>query len=125
MGPTLSLDDDGEYFCRVFCRAMRSGSCLMQKYIIASEILDRLSSVNRSVKKLESQFLSMQLHVGYLRSLEESERVRAACLLYLQTWFGCFFEARHGPGLQELERLAATFGGRLEAAEVIMEVSLD
>ena len=74
----------------------------------------RLSSIDRSDKKLESQFLSMQLHVGYLRSFEESERVRAASLTYLQTWFGCFFEGR--PDLaRELERLAATLGGRLEA----------
>jgi hypothetical protein len=75
---------------------------------------DRLSSIDRSDKKLESQFLSMKLHVAYLRSLEESERVRAASLTYLQTWFGCFFEGR--PDLaRELERLAATLDGRLEA----------
>jgi hypothetical protein len=78
---------------------------------------DRLSGIDRSDKKLESQFLSMKLHVGYLRSLEESERVRAACLAYLQTWFGWFFEER--PDLaQELGRLAATLGGRLQAPKL-------
>jgi hypothetical protein len=55
----------------------------------------------------------MQLHVAYLRSLEESERTRAAAVNYLQTWFICFFEER--PDLaQELEQLAVALGGRLE-----------
>jgi hypothetical protein len=55
----------------------------------------------------------VQLHVAYLRSLEESERARAAAVNYLQTWFICFFEER--PDLaRELEQLAATLGGRLE-----------
>jgi hypothetical protein len=56
----------------------------------------------------------MQLHVDYLRSSEDSERVRTASLTYLQTWFGWFFQER--PDLAwQLERLAATLGGRLEA----------
>ncbi len=35
--------------------------------------------------KLEAHWLSMQLHIGYLRSLEESERVDAACLQYIRS----------------------------------------
>ena len=111
--PRLSLDDDGEYFCRVVLSSNAIRFVPDAKVFYRERDIDRLSSVNRSGKKLESQFLSMQLHVDYLRSLEESERVRAACLLYLQTWFGCFFEARPDLACQ-LERLAATFGGRLE-----------
>ena len=110
----LSLDDDGEYFSRVVLASDAIRFVPDAKVFYRQPGFDRLSSIDRSDKKLESQFLSMQLHVEYLRSSEESDRVRAASLAYLQTWFGWFFEER--PDLaQELGRLAATLGGRLEA----------
>jgi len=110
----LSLDDDGEYFSRVVLASDAIRFVPDAKVFYRQPGFDRLSSIDRSDKKLESQFLSMQLHVEYLRSFEESDRVRAASLAYLQTWFGWFFEER--PDLaQELGRLAATLGGRLEA----------
>jgi len=110
----LSLDDDGEYFCRVILASNAIRFMPDAKVFYRQPGLGRLSSIDRSDKKLESQFLSMQLHVDYLRSFEESERVRAASLTYLQTWFGWFFEERPDLAL-ELERLAAILGGRLEA----------
>jgi glycosyltransferase involved in cell wall biosynthesis len=110
----LSLDDDGEYFCRVVLASNAIRFVADAKVFYRQQGPDRLSSIDRSDKKLESQFLSMQLHVDYLRSSEDSERVRTASLTYLQTWFGWFFQER--PDLAwQLERLAATLGGRLEA----------
>ena len=109
----LSLDDDGEYFCRVVLASNAIRFVPDAKVFYRQQSFDRLSSIDRSDKKLESQFLSMQLHVDYLRSLEESERARAAAVNYLQTWFLWFFEERPDLAL-ELERLAATLGGRLE-----------
>jgi glycosyltransferase involved in cell wall biosynthesis len=109
----LSLDDDGEYFCRVLLAS--KGVCFVRDAMVfyRESGFSRLSNVDRSDKKLESQFLSMKLHVGYLRSLEESDRVRVACLSYLQTWFVWFFGER--PDLAEsLEELAATLGGQLK-----------
>ena len=109
----LSLDDEGDYFCRVVLASNAIRFVADAKVFYRQQGSDRQSSIDRSDKKLESQFLSMQLHVDYLRSLEESERARAASLTYLQTRFGWFFEER--PDLaRELERLAATLGGRLE-----------
>jgi glycosyltransferase involved in cell wall biosynthesis len=110
----LSLDDDGEYFCRVVLASNAIRFVADARVFYRQQGSDRLSSIDRSDKKLESQFLSMQLHVDYLRSLEDSERVRTASLAYLQTWFGWFFEERRDLAWQ-LERLAATLGGRLEA----------
>jgi len=110
----LSLDDDGEYFSRIILASDAIRFVPDAEVFYRQPGFDRLSSIDRSDKKLESQFLSMRLHVGYLRSLEESDRVRAASLTYLQTWFVWFFEER--PDLaRELERLAVTLGGRLEA----------
>jgi glycosyltransferase involved in cell wall biosynthesis len=113
----LSLDDDGEYFCRVILASNAIRFVADAKVFYRQQGSDRLSSIDRSDKKLESQFLSMQLHVDYLRSFEDSKRVRTASLTYLQTWFGWFFEER--PDLAwQLERLAATLGGRLEAPKL-------
>jgi glycosyltransferase involved in cell wall biosynthesis len=115
--PRLSLDDDGEYFCRVVLASDAIRFVPDAKVFYRQPGFDRLSSIDRSDKKLESQLLSMQLHVDYLRSFEESERVRAASLTYLQTWFICFFEER--PDLaRELEQLAVALGGRLEVPHV-------
>src|SRR5205814_2515828 len=76
----LSLDDDGEYFCRVVLASNAIRFVADARVFYRQQGSDRLSSIDRSDKKLESQFLSMQLHVDYLRSLEDSERVRTASL---------------------------------------------
>ena len=58
-------------------------------------------------------FFSMKLHIQYLRSLEESDRVRKACLDYLQNFYVNFYPER--PDLiAELQAIAAELGGRLE-----------
>ena len=111
---SLLGDDDGEYFCRVVLASNEIRFLSDAKVFYRQPGFDRLSSIGRSDKKLESQFLSINLHISYLRSLEESERVRTACLAYLQTWFGWFLGER--PDLaRELEDLATSLGGRLKA----------
>src|SRR6266513_3018722 len=64
----LSLDDDGEYFCRVVIASNAIRFVADAKIFYRKQSSDRLSSIDRSDKKLESQFLSIQLHVSYLRS---------------------------------------------------------
>ena len=59
----------------------------------------------------------MQLHIGYLRSLEDSERVRAACLNYLQNWL-VYFCADRPDIVAQVQLLAATLGGHLETPEL-------
>lgn len=109
----LSLDDDGEYFSRVVLASDAIRFAPDAKVFYRQPGFDRLSRIDRSDKKLESQFLSMQLHVDYLRSFEESERVRAACVNYMQTWLICFYPER--PDIvKQLERLAAALGGQLK-----------
>src|SRR5258708_16134628 len=75
---------------------------------------ERVSYGGGSVKKQDALLISMQLHVKYIRSLEDSDRVRAACLAYLQSYLINFYPER--PDIvAELEKLAGTLGGRLEA----------
>lgn len=109
----LLSDDDGEYFCRVLLASERT------RFVPGTGIFYRvtgcncLSSIGKSDKKKEAMLLSMKLHIQYLRALEESERVRRACLNYMQTWYGTFYPER--PDLAaELQGLAAELQGRLE-----------
>jgi hypothetical protein len=54
----------------------------------------------------------MQLHIRYLRSLEESARVRAACLKYLRASLAYFYPERSDI-LAQAEQMAVEFGERL------------
>jgi glycosyltransferase involved in cell wall biosynthesis len=110
----LATDDDGEYFCRVLLasdgvRFISEASVLYR--IVGSQ---RLSYIGRSPRKMESQLHSMRLHIGYLLSLEDSERARAACVTYLQNWLGSFYPERTDLAKQA-EQLARELGRELHS----------
>jgi glycosyltransferase involved in cell wall biosynthesis len=109
----LLSDDDGEFFCRVIlaCEAIRFVQGAGVYYRVTPSA--RLSYIGQSDRKKDALLLSMQLHVKYIRSLEDSERVHAACLTYLQNWLLNFYPER--PDLsKQLEELAGALGGKLE-----------
>ena len=109
----LLSDDDGEYFCRVL---LASGGTIFVPdarvyYRISPS--NRLSFVGMSDKKKDALLTGMKLHVKYLTSLESSERVRNACLKYLEGWSVMFYPER--PDLMsELQAMARKLGGSLE-----------
>jgi hypothetical protein len=109
----LHVDQDGEYFCRVLLASEGT------RFVPGTGIYYRASGANsvsyigNSDKKKDSLLLTMKLHIQYLRSLENSERVRKACLAYIHIWYRYFYPER--PDLvQETQQLAAILGGRLE-----------
>ena len=112
----LLSDDDGEYFCRVLLAS--DGA----RFVPESKVYYRgpglafrsLSFIGQSNRKIHAHWVSMQLHIGYLRSLEESERVRAACLRYLQTSLGYFYPD-HRDILKQVKQLAGELGGKLHS----------
>ncbi|HEY3128781.1 MAG TPA: glycosyltransferase family A protein [Acidobacteriota bacterium] len=113
----LHFDQDGEYFCRVLLASEGT------RFVPGTGIYYRASGGNsvsfigNSDKKKDSLLLTMKLHIQYLRSLEDSERVRKACLAYIQTWCRNFYPER--PDLmQEAQQLAASLGGRLSLPKV-------
>lgn len=110
----LSVDDDGEYFCRVLLASDGVRFVPGARVFYRVTPSTRLSHIGWSDKKKDAQLLSMQLHVKYIRSLEDSDRVRAACINYLQIWLIHFYPER--PDIvRELEALAVSLGGRLRS----------
>jgi hypothetical protein len=109
----LQYDQDGEYYCRVLLASEGTRFVPEARMFHRLTGVKQMSYIGKSDKKKESMLRSMKLHVQRLRSLEESERVRKACLAYLQDCYGNFYPER--PDLvAELQSLAAELGGQLE-----------
>jgi glycosyltransferase involved in cell wall biosynthesis len=109
----MLTDDDGEYFCRVLL------ACDGVRFVPEAKTYWRRlgaiqgSYIGNSDRKKDALLLTLKLHIQYLRSLEESERVRKACLTFLQNWYPVFYPER--PDLiTELQSLAAQLQGQLE-----------
>ena len=106
----LTLDDDGEYFCRIVLASERV------RFIPGDNVFYRkgansLSVIGHSNKKLESQLLSIRLQVERLRSFDET--MKAAIVKYLQSYMILFYPNR--PDLvKEAEEIAKSLGGQLE-----------
>ena len=109
----LHYDQDGEYFARVVMSSEGTRFVPEARVFYRSSDSNRVSYIGKSNTKKDSLFLSMKLHIQYLRSLEDSERVRKACLIYLQNWYGSFYPDR--PDIAALlQSLAIELQGRLE-----------
>ena len=110
----LLSDDDAEYFCRVLLAS--EGTHFVPEarvYYRLTPSLSRLSYIGASNRMKDALVLSMKLHIQYLRSLEESERVRKVCLAYMQNFYVIFYPERQDL-MAELQALAGELGGRLE-----------
>jgi glycosyltransferase involved in cell wall biosynthesis len=109
----LFRDNDGEYFSRVILESEGTHFVPEAKSYYRAAGFKSVSYIAGSSKKLESLCRSMKLHIGYLRSLEDSERTRAACLFYIRTWLHEFYPFRPDLAL-ELKRVTEDLGGRFE-----------
>ena len=106
-------DDDGEYFCRVIMASDGIQFVPGAKVFYRRSGSQRLSYVGRSNPKLEAAFLSMQMHIRYLQSLEDTPRTRSACVRFLQDNIFTFYPQR--PDIvTHAQELAATLGGQLD-----------
>jgi glycosyltransferase involved in cell wall biosynthesis len=109
---SLRHDQDGEYFARVLVASERTRFVSETGVFYRASPSNRVSYLGNSNVKKDSLFRSMKLHIQYLRSLEESERVRKACVSYLQNWYPHFYA--HRPDIMtELQAMAAELGGHL------------
>ncbi len=114
---SLSLDDDGEYFCRVLLESTSVCFVPDARVFYRSANARSLARVDGSPEKMESLFRSTQLHVSYLCSAEDSQRVRRTCLQFLQRRMAAFAPER--PDLvKELQNIAISLGGQLKDPEL-------
>ena len=111
---TMISDDDGEYFCRVLLTSDGVRFVREAKVYYRSVGTTSLSWAVGSNRKLEALWRSMQLHIGYLRSLEHSERTRRACLNYLQNYMIDFYPKRMDI-VAQMHGVAESLGGQLES----------
>jgi len=115
-------DDDGEYFCRVLMASEGVRFVPEAKVYYRASGSSSLSYIGNSDRKREAQWCSMQLHIGYLRSLEDSARVRAACVKFLQNWMVYFYPERIDI-FEQAEALSKELGGNLEVPRLSWKYS--
>jgi glycosyltransferase involved in cell wall biosynthesis len=112
----LSLDDDGDYFCRVVKASDRI------RFVGGSRVFYRrgfesLSYIGVSNRKLESQLLAIQLQISCLRSLRDDAAARCACVSYLQAWLPFFYPERLDL-VAQLQEAAVALQGHLTLPEL-------
>ncbi len=107
----LSLDDDGDYFCRVV-KASQAVRFVGEAKVFYRRGFESLSYIGLSNRKLDSQFLAIHLQIGCLRSVRDDATTRRACVTYLQDWVPFFYPER--PDLvARLQATAADLQGTL------------
>ena len=111
----LSIDDDGEYFSRIVAASEMINFIQEAKsYCRTGNIGSISSEINLSDRKKESLFKSVCLQIDHMRSLEDSERTRDACLRFLQRWLIYFYPDRCDI-LEKANSVAKDLGGELHA----------
>jgi glycosyltransferase involved in cell wall biosynthesis len=106
-------DDDGEYFCRVLLKSDGVRFVRDARVYYRASGAGSLSYIGKSNSKLDAQWRSMQLHIDYLRSLEDTPRVHAACVRYMQNWLVFFYPERLDL-IEEMQNVAHQLGGALQ-----------
>jgi len=109
---SLHYDQDGEYFCRVLLASQGTRFVPEGRVFYRASGGGRISFIGTSDIKKDSLLNSMRIHIQSLRSLEDSERTRKACLTYLQNWYHHIYPDRKDL-VAELQNLAAELQGQL------------
>jgi glycosyltransferase involved in cell wall biosynthesis len=110
---SLHYDQDGEFFTRVLIAS--EGTRFVPNTVIFYRATgtSSISYIGNSDLKKESLWTSMKFHIWALRSLEDNERVRRACIAYIQNWFQFFYPDR--PDLvSEMRAVVSELGGQLK-----------
>ncbi len=106
---TLSLNDDGEYFCRVLLASAGTTYCPAGRSYYRSGLPGSLSQ-QRDDRARRSQFRSVKLIEQHLLAAEDSPRTRRATANHYQRFIHDFFPAPADLMQQAAARVAA-FGG--------------
>jgi glycosyltransferase involved in cell wall biosynthesis len=115
-------DDDGEYFCRVLLASNGVRFVPDARVYYRLSGAGSLSYIGLSDRKMLAQWHSMELHIDYLRSLEDSARTRAASVQFLQNWLLNFYPERMDL-VEKAQEVAKSLGGRLKEPELSWKYS--
>ncbi len=115
-------DDDGEYFCRVLLASDGVRFVPEAKVYYRMSGSNSLSYIGNSDRKMVAQMHSMDLHIRYVRSLEDSQRVREACVTYLQNWL-CVFYPERLDIVRQAGEMAMSLGGKLQSPSLSWKYS--
>lgn len=114
----LSGDDDGEYVCRLVAASERVKFVHEAKCYYRNGVVGSLSwRMGESAARLESLWLAMNLSFSHLRSIEDSDRTRGACLHYLQSSMWRFYQEDQ-LFLERFHSLAKELGGTLKSPNI-------
>jgi glycosyltransferase involved in cell wall biosynthesis len=108
----LCVDDDGEYFTRIILASHGVHFVPEARSYYRATGSGSLSQIGFSRGKMESQLLSLEWNIARLRAVEESERVRSACIAYLQKYL-VYFDPENPDLIQRAQQLAESLGGKL------------
>ena len=109
---TLSLNDDGEYFCRALLASNGMAYCPDGRSYYRSGLAGSLSQ-QRGDRARHSQFRSIELITSRLLAAEDSPRTRRAAANYFQRFIYDFFPAPSGLMQQAAARVTALGGATL------------
>ncbi len=109
---TLSLNDDGEYFCRALLASTGMAFCPDGRSYYRSGLAGSLSQ-QRGDRARHSQFRSIELITSRLLAAEDSPRTRRAAANYFQRFIYDFFPAPAGLMQQAAARVTALGGATL------------
>jgi PST family polysaccharide transporter len=115
-------DDDGEYFCRVLLASDGVRFVPGARVYYRAFRFDGLSYVGRFPNKIEAHWLSMRLHIQYLRSLEDSPRVHRACMAFLRDSM-IYFYPESDDIVQQAQAIAAELGYELRLPKLSWKYS--
>ena len=102
-------DDDGEYFCRVLLASDQVRFVEDARVYYRAFRFDGLSYVGRFPEKIEAHWVSMKLHIKYLRSFGDTPEVRSSCLKFLRDSL-IYFYPEHTHIIEEARELAEELG---------------
>jgi glycosyltransferase involved in cell wall biosynthesis len=110
-------DDDGEYFCRVLLASDGVRFVEDARVYYRAFRFDGLSYVGRFPEKIEAHWVSMKLHIKYLRSFGDTPEVRSSCIQFLKDSL-IYFYPEQDHIIEEAKKLCEELGEPLGAPEL-------
>jgi glycosyltransferase involved in cell wall biosynthesis len=119
-----SPDDDGEYLCRVVAASERI------QFVPAAKSYWRVGnyqsfsySWGRSAAALEALLRSTFRCIEHFRAIEDSDKSRAACVVFLRNRL-IYFYPEHPELLEEMYKLARDLGGNISVPPMLWQYNL-